>query len=1832
MASKITLKEKNLFEALRKERQKASEVFKTRGFRGMWSSVVYKYPEKAHFVYELLQNADDVKATEVDIELTKTGLIFKHNGSIHFSVSEENEDVEPYGHINAITGVGNSTKSDDVNKIGKFGVGFKAVFQYTDEPEIYDDKFWFKIVNYVIPELLPHDHPQRKDGETLFYFPFSSQSKSYKEIKDRLGKLDNPILFLKNLKKVTWREGSGKSLSYSKTVKLLSKKGNVRCEKIEIDNCGSKKSLLMFSKPLKIKGHGQHDVQLGYYLTEKGDIDIKVRPKVFCFFPTSEKFDLCFVCHAPFLLTDSRQQLKADEDLNVTMIEELADLQAKSLLFLRDMKNGKKHMLDENIFDIVSLDGENYDDEEDESIVTQSEFYEACKNIISEEKLLLSAAGDYISAEEAYTCNPVRMMSFFKDEQLQLLNDDEDCHFLSRAISSLTDSDVTSYMSEIGVNSFGPKSLAQDISEDFMVEQNHEWVVSFYKFLNEEQFSLCNPENLSVLSSYYSFQAKPLYLIAPIVKTADEEWVSPYTKDGHANVYLPLDTETSEYNIVNDEYVDDLVSIAFLKHIGIKEPSQKDHISHALNKYSGEESIEKSDIENDFENIYSYYSTIKTKKEKENYINEIKGKVRLVRKHDTTLAEPSDLFLDSEEGLSELIQYDEELGTVDLDFYELSINKHGKKEVLDFMLLLGVNNEPKLKEVTKYGYWQLSAFQKKKVTRVHNTAEKVKDIDISGMSSLWENTDEGKELDVETAKYIWNFLANLDKEDWTVCEYRYKYYNWYTVETDSILFERLSTSKWLLGKSPSEVKQEELVSKGFVYSEELFSLFGIEKDGKTLKEMGASDSQIRREEIGAYAESLGLTKEDLEEMARIKNEKKTRKNKSEVPESETDETGDLPGNVSGDNSTHSSEKKKGNRQNKVKEPEDFEDDDFDYQDENSEEEDNGNDGFTRESLRETDLSSMFSEPDADKKVVSEKNNEESKEDEVDDVMQKLIDEEEKHNRKKELREKAAKTEKYSKEWFDALLELEYRGVTAEKDSDSSKSLNISFSKVCKEKYSDRIYVFSSPSRSIPLWVEEIGDIEVKCRFTNIDEVTLRFEVANVRDSSLRLKASKSYEEVLNRIEWSKCTRAAITLKNQIDLMGKLRTAFNSLDLPEGYNLKENLTNRIKFIFGPPGTGKTTTLARKIIERMRGRGGNRILVLAPTNTACDEIARKIIDMSPDNYAWMNRFVSVADEDLEEVVADRESMVYDEDKCCLISTIARLSFDGFNSQGGYNKLMDIPWDMVICDEASMIPLADIMFAVYNFKATPLLIAGDPMQIMPIVHEEGWKNENIYTMVKLDRFDCPQTEPIQFEIENLSTQYRSLPSIGELFSKYAYDGKLCHHRSEILAPKYTFGELELKQINFIPFKVERYDSVFGVKKLDGSNVHIYSVLLTVELFKYITMEYAKNEQNEFSIGIVCPYSPQAQLIESLISQIPNLPECIKVVVGTVHRFQGGQCNMVITVLNPPMGLKRASDKVFLNNKNILNVAISRAQDYLCVMLPHCDTDGYENLYEINRLGSIAQKDPENVAHYTSDQIEEIIFGRKFFIESNTFVTSHQLANVYTKASKRYEIRIDEKSVDIQIGAGNNHNKVQGSTTDIIISDEDITLVGDTDDSETSIDTDNESVDMDNLSSSTDPEDYYRLFKTGKIDIDSALDMLVSSDTLCSYFILFQLFGSNLKCSEYNWKRPGANEMKNRAKLGRKSKLFINLRPFIYNCMNSGKFKLKGIIDKDVMEISLSEFEAAYSTYSKKLKERRVTKKIRSSHVTREDFMTSGYNNSSYRPREGKLYTDFEYGLSDW
>ena len=89
--------EESYFEALYRDRLDSADILEKPSMRGIKSSVVEKYSDQAHFIYELLQNADDAKATCARFILQPNRLIFVHNGKRHFSVSDptkEDEDSE----------------------------------------------------------------------------------------------------------------------------------------------------------------------------------------------------------------------------------------------------------------------------------------------------------------------------------------------------------------------------------------------------------------------------------------------------------------------------------------------------------------------------------------------------------------------------------------------------------------------------------------------------------------------------------------------------------------------------------------------------------------------------------------------------------------------------------------------------------------------------------------------------------------------------------------------------------------------------------------------------------------------------------------------------------------------------------------------------------------------------------------------------------------------------------------------------------------------------------------------------------------------------------------------------------------------------------------------------------------------------------------------------------------------------------------------------------------------------------------------------------------------------------------------------------------------------------------------------------------------------------------------------------------------------------------------------------------------------------------------------------------------------------------------------------
>jgi len=170
--------------------------------KGIRHSTVEKYPDPVHFVFELLQNAEDQGATEAQFALSADKLVFRHNGKPFTRADVRN-----------ITGIGNTDKTQEAIKIGRFGIGFKSVFAITDRPEIYTllehNPFAFAIEHLVVPVDIFGNFEQGHQNNTQFVFPFikGQESMLYSKIRERLFSLGfETMLFLQKLASIEWQQ------------------------------------------------------------------------------------------------------------------------------------------------------------------------------------------------------------------------------------------------------------------------------------------------------------------------------------------------------------------------------------------------------------------------------------------------------------------------------------------------------------------------------------------------------------------------------------------------------------------------------------------------------------------------------------------------------------------------------------------------------------------------------------------------------------------------------------------------------------------------------------------------------------------------------------------------------------------------------------------------------------------------------------------------------------------------------------------------------------------------------------------------------------------------------------------------------------------------------------------------------------------------------------------------------------------------------------------------------------------------------------------------------------------------------------------------------------------------------------------------------------------------------------------------------------------------------------------------------------------------------------------------------------------------------------------
>lgn len=254
----------------------------------------------------------------------------------------------------------------------------------------------------------------------------------------------------------------------------------------------------------------------------------------------------------------------------------------------------------------------------------------------------------------------------------------------------------------------------------------------------------------------------------------------------------------------------------------------------------------------------------------------------------------------------------------------------------------------------------------------------------------------------------------------------------------------------------------------------------------------------------------------------------------------------------------------------------------------------------------------------------------------------------------------------------------------------------------------------------------------------------------------------------------------------------------------------------------------------------------------------------------------------------------------------------------------------FDMVIMDEASQCNTAISLVPI--IRGESLMLVGDPQQLNPVIQLDELTNQKLRKKYSVsDEYDYRKNsiyktylscDAVSDEIL-LHYHYRCHEKIIEFNNKKYYNSKLCvKAKSEEENPLVYIDVEDSKgrERNTAPAEVE-------------------------EIIKYASQHKDK------SIGIITPFVNQKNLIE----QEKEREGLTNISCGTVHAFQGDEKDVILfsTVITDQTG--NGTYEWLKNNKELINVATSRAKDKLVILSNQKNLerlhkkDNEDDLYEL-------------------------------------------------------------------------------------------------------------------------------------------------------------------------------------------------------------------------------------------------------------------------------------------
>jgi predicted RecB family nuclease len=344
-----------------------------------------------------------------------------------------------------------------------------------------------------------------------------------------------------------------------------------------------------------------------------------------------------------------------------------------------------------------------------------------------------------------------------------------------------------------------------------------------------------------------------------------------------------------------------------------------------------------------------------------------------------------------------------------------------------------------------------------------------------------------------------------------------------------------------------------------------------------------------------------------------------------------------------------------------------------------------------------------------------------------------------------------------------------------------------------------------------------------------------------------------------------------------------------------------------FVQGPPGSGKTYTGARLIVDLLEA--GKRVGVTANGHKVIHNLLKEVEEVAKERkFTFVGR---------KKCSGDNEESQFDSPHGLIesVSDNDALSEPGVELTAGtawhYCREDTAELDYLFIDEAGQVSLADAL--ALATAARNVILLGDPQQL-PQVSQATHPPGSSLSVLEHLLGKAQTVEPGRGVF--LDRTWRMHPDVARYVSELMYDGRLHaapgRERQRIDAA----GELSGTGLRWLPVEHEGR-SQSSVEEAKRIAVAIEPLLSGASFTDFDGDQHPLAADD---ILVLTPYNAQVRCLKE------HLPDGVR--VGTVDKFQGQEAQVAFFSMATSSGEQVPRNVEFLFSRNRLNVAISRAR----------------------------------------------------------------------------------------------------------------------------------------------------------------------------------------------------------------------------------------------------------------------------------------------------------------